>query len=126
MPNLFGIDIAGIVNTKIADAGGALDVVLIKITQGNRGANPTAGRTLIETPYPCKGLVNKSNSTRLTKSLVKDNFKSVLILGGSLPPGIFPEQNDRITIAVEGINNVAISAVPERDPAAATYICSIS
>lgn len=124
MPDLFGLDIAGIINDGIADAGGVLDVSLIKVTHGDRGSNSTGGEARIESaPIACKGFINNKTSMRKGDSLTTEENNSVLILGASLPAGTIPELNDKIT--VEG-STFQIIKTPKRDPAAATYICWVS
>ncbi len=55
MPNLFGIDIAGIINSEIAAAGGVLSGTLTKTAPGTRTAGSlTAGSATIGKPSQIK------------------------------------------------------------------------
>lgn len=123
MPDLFGLDIAGIINEAIGDAGGVLSLVLIKTVQGARKANPTEGFDTTEISYPCNGFMDKKNARRVKGTLTKMDLNIVVILGASLQSGIVPEQGDKITIEGETLK---IDTLPERDPAAATYNCRVT
>ena len=119
--DLFGFDIAA----EVASAfeGQLITGTLIKVSAGARtpgaltgGANPT------EASYSFNGIIMERSDTRKNGTLVSEGGQSALVLGGSLPAGIIPEQNDKIVL--EG-TTFRIIEVPKRDPAAATYECAI-
>lgn len=117
MPNLFGLNIAKIVNDNIGAAGGVLDGVLTKSTASVRdpgaltgGTNPT-GAT-----YPFKGFVTTAGERR-PGSTSASSISTVSILGASLT--VVPEVNDEA--AIEGTTWTLLELV-ERDPAAALYV----
>lgn len=120
MPDLFGLDIAGIINDSISSAGGVLDLTLIKTVQGVRKANPTEGYETTVTSHPCNGFKDEKKAGRKGQTMTKQEESIVVILGDSLPAGTIPEQGDQITIEGETLR---IDEIPKRDPAAATYSC---
>lgn len=124
MPDLFGIDIAGIVNDSISAAGGVLTGTLHKRSAGTRtsgqltsGVNPTFADSTFN------GFVDrKTSATLLEGSLVIREGDRVSILGASINPAVVPEAGDELTI--EG-NRYHITKVRDRDPAAALYVCEV-
>jgi hypothetical protein len=120
MPNLFGLNIAEIVNTSISEAGGVLTCTLTKTTPGTRtpgslsaGTNPTT------TAYTVKGFLEQGEK-RLSGQLQTVTGTFVSILGWSVSSGtVVPEVNDTITI--EGTVYELVELV-SRDPAAALYV----
>ena len=118
MPALFGIDIAGIVNQSIAQAGGVLDATLIKVDKGSRTSGSiTAGRQESQRPFACKGFIDDRELTRRESTLVQKTGRIVSLLGASLPEGIEPDTDDQVTIEGQTYEVLAL----KRDPAAAVY-----
>ena len=125
MPDLFGIDIAGLVNDSITGAGGVLVGTLHKRTAGTRtpgqltsGVNPT----YVDSTF--NGFIDRKTSTRLIGgTLVTVEGERASILGASINPVAVPEMGDELTL--EG-NRYKITKVIDRDPAAALYVCEIN
>ena len=125
MPNLFNIDIAGIVNSAIAP--GLLSATLHVMSYDEVDPdNPTAGRERTSTDYDCKAVFTSHEEVaqtptlgRAENSLVDEGDRVVLIIAKSLPTGVIPVRENEVTL--EGVR-CTISRV-RRDPAAATYIC---
>ncbi len=119
MPNLFGLDIAGIVNSAIAGAGGVLSGTLIKTAPGTRTSGSLAGGTNpVETTHTFKGFIDKGSETRFAGQLQTVDGEVVSILGASLLNGVVPEVNDKITI--EGAEYELVRLL-RRDPGAALF-----
>jgi hypothetical protein len=120
VPDLFGLDIAGIVADSIDQAGGLLDVLLTKKTPGVRDVNdPTAGTSPIPAPYACQGVISDYNTRLIDGTLVKTGDRRILILGATLDAGIVPAPGDQVTIESQTFDVVRVA----RDPAAASYDC---
>jgi hypothetical protein len=118
MPDLFGLDIAGIVADAIDQAGGLLDVTLTKKTPGTRDPNDlTAGTHPTSTPYACEGVVSDYAARLIDSTLVATGDRRVVILGATLPPDIVPAPGDQVTIESLTYDVVRVT----RDPAAASY-----
>lgn len=124
MPEIFGLDLAAIVDDSIVSAGGTNTGTLTKAIPGTRtpgdligGTNPTT------TDYEFRGFIENKSQNRQDGTLVVDEGQIVSILGNSLPNNIEPETNDVVTI--EGVR-YTITAIASRDPAAALYECAVS
>jgi hypothetical protein len=124
MPDIFGLDIAGIVNDSLEAAGGLVPAVLIKVTPGvvdpaarTSGAQPTTQE------LPCKGVIEDYTAYEVAQGLVQAGERRILLLARSIEGGAVPAPNDQIRIEDStyriGEGNDAV----KRDPAAATYIC---
>lgn len=115
---LFGLDIAGTVSSAIAGAGGVTPAVLIKRGPRVRAtADPANGTRSTETRIPCKAIAS-------TRDADGKRLAEVTLLGASIVyqgARIVPEVGDAIEIRGEQLE---IGAVPEVDPAAATYTCA--
>lgn len=116
--NLFGANISG----QIARALGPLllPAVLIKVTPGTRGADPTTGTNPTNTPYPCRGMVDTFDATEIVgQPVITGLHRKVLLLGDTIGGGaIEPAVNDQVTI--EG-KTYSVDSIAERDPDRATY-----
>lgn len=118
MPDLFGLDIAGIVADAIGP--GVLDATLTKEVAGNRTEGSlTGGMNAVPTNYGCRGFVDDYSASQIDGTLIRENDHKVTLLGGTLPSGVIPQQGDEILI--EGTTYEVIKV--KRDPAAATYTC---
>ena len=119
MPNLFGLDIAALVNNAIESAGNVRPATLTQVTPGTRTSGDlTGGTNPTEQSYPCNAFVEDRNETRINGTLVSEGGRFVGILGGSLPPGIEPGSGDRVLI--DGVT-YEINEAASVDPAAALY-----
>lgn len=131
MPDLFGLDIAGLVADSIASAGGVLDVTLTKVSRGTRTpGNLAAGTNPTTADHPCKGFFDDRQLLKLRgvkdeggSSLVRRGDRALVILGATLPAGVQPEPSDVATVQDDQTETVTVDRIIERDPAAATYVC---
>lgn len=121
MPNLFGLNIAGIVNDAISSAGGVLPGTLTKVTAGTRtpgdiaaGTNPTT------VTHPMRGFVDQRTKQRVGGTLAATGGRFISILGASLPEGVEPDPGDGVWLDGE-TKTFRIVEIVERDPAAALY-----
>ena len=118
MPDLFGIDIAKLVADNIGP--GVLPAVLTKVTPGTRTAGSlTAGTNSTSVDHDCRGFIDDYDASQIDGTLIKMDDHKVTIIGGTLPAGVIPVQNDHVFI--EGTTYEIIRV--KRDPAAATYTC---
>ena len=116
MPDLFGLDIAGIINTEIANAGGVRSGTLTKETPGTRTPGDLAGGTNpTSVAYTFNGFVEQKATAG---DLTQMSMAVVTILGASVTPTAVPEVNDRVLI--DGITWELVELL-SRDPAAAVY-----
>lgn len=82
----------------------------------------TAGATISEKSHNCRGFLDTYDSRRFGETTIAQGTRVVVILGASLPTGVVPKPEDRVTI--EGSTYVLTGPVV-RDPASATYTCEI-
>src|SRR5690349_9042681 len=94
---------------------------LIKVTPGTRtpgavsaGTNPTT------ISHPCEGIVKEFDTGLIDGTTVKREDRQIWLLGESLPAGVEPKPNDRITI--QGATYVVLGDVG-RDAASFKFIC---
>ena len=124
MSQLFGLNIAAIVDGAIQQAGGVKTGTLTKSAPGTRTpGSVTGGTNPTPTAYSFRGFVENRTSQRRPGELVKVSGEFVSILGNSLPAGVEPEAND--LVAIEG-TEYTVTGVVERDPASALYVLSVS
>lgn len=118
---LFGVDIAGLVQSNVAP--GLLDLTLVKVTPGTRTPGSlTGGTNPTESSTAGKGIAEDYDERQIDGAEVRRGDRRVLIVGNSLSAGsVIPEQGDKITIEGATYEIVRI----ERDPAAATYTCQV-
>ena len=121
MPELFGLDLAGIIN----DAMGAdvLQGTLQKKVQIARDpARLTGGRNGgFATGVPFNGFFEERAESNKGGTLTRLQGKVISVLGGSLPAGTIPQSGDRLTL--EGASYIISKTA--RDPAAALYECQV-
>lgn len=119
MPNLFGLDIAGIVNDNLGSQ--LLDATLIQVVEGTRSASdPTAGLPTSNRNIPCKGIIDEYLAREIDGTIVQTGDRKILLLGKSIKSGtVVPATGDKIKI--EGVVYRILDI--KRDPAAATYVC---
>ena len=119
---IFGMDIAKMVRDGLNQAGGVLDITLIKVTDGNRSTGSlTAGTNPTEAPYPCEGF-DSTEAKREAGLLSSKTVRSISIVGASLPAGVVPAPNDLIQI--DG-DELRIDQPVGTDPARAVYECEV-
>lgn len=119
MADLFGLDIAGIVNDAITQAGGVRPGTLTKTTPGTRtpgdltgGTNPTT------TTHTFQGFIDQKAERRKLQIGSTLEARAVSILGASVSPEAIPEVND--TVEMDGNTYMLVSLIG-RDPAEALY-----
>ena len=124
MPNLFGIDIAGILNDAINSAGGLRPATLFKSVNGTRTPGNLGGGTNPTDPPPessCQVYVEK-NTTRIEGTLAQTGGMTIGIIGASISPARVPEPSDEVL--VDGVTYTIVS-IREVDPADALYVCTV-
>jgi len=120
MPDLFGVDIQGILKDAIGD--GFPLITLRKVSTGDRStANPSQGRTITKTPYQARGILASYADRQIDGTIVKTGDRNVLIVAGTLPDNIEPKPQDEIVAETATWKVINVS----RDPAAATYSCQV-
>jgi len=127
VPDIFKKDIAGKIGTKLAPL--VFDVTLVVVTPGTRTVGQlTAGTQATETSYTVKGWVDEmrqryagatQGATIEERSIVERQDKLITLLGSTLPSGVVPKPNDRLT--AEGVTRRIVDV--DRDPAGAVYEC---
>lgn len=122
MSDLFGLDIAGLVNDAITAAGGVRPATLTKSVNGARTSGALAeGNNPTTTTHTCQAFID-SSIDRLPGQLSAQGGRFVSILGASISPAAVPEPSDVVT--VDGVA-FSIAEVPEIDPARALYVCRV-
>jgi hypothetical protein len=118
MPDLFGVDIAGIIASEIGP--GVLPAILIKVTPGIRGADSTAGINPSEQSFTGRGVIEEYMDDQIDGTLIKKGDRKVILITNTFAGLPVPEPTDKIII--ESMNLIIVNPV-KRDPAAATYTC---
>lgn len=120
MPNLFGLDIAGIIAQNMGR--GLRPGVLTSFTPGTRttgslggGNNPTS------TTHTFRGFKDTTSVLR-PGTLVENASAVITILGGTISPAVKPDEGD--TIVLDDESFVIVGPVVA-DPAEATFICQV-
>ena len=121
MPNLFGLDIAAIVNDAIQSAGGVVPAILVRSITTDNPTDILGPPTVVERRYSCSGFFENRADEYRDGTLVKRGGAFISILGASLPPGSEPKSGDQIEID----NRVyQLSGIPNLDPAGALFECA--
>ena len=118
-PNIFGVDIQGKINQALGPL--VFDITLTVVTPGTRGAEITAGTQPTEDTYTVKGFIDEYTDRERENTIIQKGDRKITLLGGSLPSGITPKPNDKLTINGETKRIVDVQV----DPAAATYECQV-
>lgn len=118
MPNIFGANIASIVNRELGPL--VFDQVLVTTARTEDPADSTKIIS-VETEHACKGFIDDFADEWVNGTTVKVTDRKIVILGDSLPAGIVPEPGDKIT--AEGKRFTIVKDGVRRDPAGATYEC---
>lgn len=115
--SLFGLDIASIVDSSIASAGGVLPGTLLRSVPGSRATgNLSGGNNPTTESYAFRGFAETTGSRR-SGSTTASVMSTVSILGASVP--VVPAVNDEAQL--EGKTWTLLELV-ERDPAGALYV----
>ena len=121
---LFGIDIAGLIDQEISP--GLLSGTLTAIREGDRGADPTAGRTKTTTTHTFRGFIAPYEEDRIDGSTIRRGDKRVTLIGDSISPREVPQRGDKISIGdVDQDQDLNVIELVGRDPAAAHYIVQV-
>lgn len=118
MPDIFGIDIAGIIDEVLSPS--LFDQVLIKVSDERDATNPTK-KNHVEVNHPCRGFVDNFSKENARGNSVRITDHKIIIIGNTLPIGVIPEPGDKII--AEGSTFTIVSEGVMRDPAGATYEC---
>lgn len=121
MPDLFGIDIKGLVADEFG--GNLVAGTLTKVTHGARAAGDlTAGRTQTTESVTFDGILQSFKTELIDGTNVQLGDRQVLIIVGTMSEEVEPEQGWSITI--EGKTYTVVKLL-ERDPAGATYLVHV-
>lgn len=119
MPNLFGLDIASLVNKSLKSAGGVRPGTLVRSVPGTRTTGALGGGVQpVETSFRFSGFV-ETKQDRRPDSTVPVSYPRVSILGASLSPATEPAVND--VASVDG-RSYRLLELLEADPAGALYV----
>lgn len=126
MPNLFGMDIAGIVASNIGP--GCVDAILTKYANGAYDVNnPAAGLPKTATPYTCKVVATKWVQGVIDGTVRKVEGKVTVILG-TVQGGVTPAPGDTITFIAPASTTakpVIVTGKVDIDAAGATATCDV-
>lgn len=118
---LFGVDIAAVIKASMASG-----LLPVRLRKRQRSAldpdDPTAEPSVSYRAYPCRGVEDEPEQTRLRGTQVDQASRFVLILADTLPRGVEPEPGDRIEIL--GLDLEIVGDGVSTDPARATYLCA--
>jgi len=121
MPDLFGIDIAGLVAT--AFSGNVVTGTLTKITKGSRTPGSLAAGTQPTTSsHTVQGFLDNQTEERSGAGLVSREGQFIILFTNLIDPAALPEQGDEVTM--EGVT-YTVKEIVARDPAAATYTLEV-
>lgn len=118
MPELFGIDIAALVNDAISGAGGLQAGTLIRQAPADRSIDDlTSAPTTREVTFDFQGFV-ATQSIRREDTLIVETVAVLTIIGRSIQPLTTPLVNDRAEI-----NEITyeLTRLIRSDPASAVY-----
>lgn len=118
MPNLFGLDIAGIIAKSMGP--GLLPVSGQAPTYGARDpddltAGPVPG---VPVSWTARGFIEDWSVGTIDGDIIQVGDRRITILGATIKPALVPEVGWRVTI--EGDTYLVVAPIT-RDPAAATY-----
>ena len=118
MPEIFGINLAAEIGTSLA--GLLPRAALIKVTQGARNpSEPSGGRVLTETSYPCAGAMDSVSEYKraVLKVACEKEFTMIAYSCAAVPAA-----GD--ILLYSGVRHKVVSV--ETDPAEAAYILSLA
>jgi hypothetical protein len=97
-----GINIAKELRKGLKAVGSTVGLraaTLVKQTPGTRSSgNLSAGTNPTSTSYPCEALIEQATAKNVGDTLVAQAERFIGIIGASLPKGIVPIAEDRITL----------------------------
>jgi len=123
-------DLKVLIGTNMRLYGGVVgvkDLILTKVTPGNRtagaaasGTNPTPG------PYPASGRIETYETKNVPGTLVAAANRTITIYGDQLPDGVVPGANDKITMEdLDGVTRTffIVGDVKNDDGVGAIFTC---
>lgn len=122
----FGIsNMPKLIQDALGGQGAVIAATLHSRAEGARSGGITAGRTVVETDWPCRGFIDFQRLADAAGTVTENGTKVIVLLGNSINGGATaPRPGDRITI--EGTKyHVADDTEIDRDPASATYTMEV-
>lgn len=127
MPDLFGIDIAGIVAS--ATAGQLISATLTKSTAGSySSSDPSAGTSPSTADYSCDVVVGKLKQELVEEDNVRRWVGEITVILGTVSSSAVPANGDTITCTPQGHSSsrvFTITGFVDIDPAGATATCEV-
>ena len=121
MVQLFGVDIAQILNDAISS--GLLDLTVIELVDSVLDpSDPTAAPTRTPINHIGKGILSDFSDFHREDTTILDGDRKITIIANSLVPFIKPIPGFRITISGQTYD---IVGPVETDPAEATFVCQV-
>lgn len=75
-----------------------LEGTLVKVTPGARGGTVTAGTNPTETGHACSLWIARYSTREMAGTSIRRSDRKISILGATLPAGVVPVPNDKITV----------------------------
>ncbi len=99
---------------KQAKTVGIRKAQLLRSVSGTRDpANPAGGTQPTITSYSCDALIEQATSKNVGDTLVTQAERYIGILGASLPAGVVPQAQDRITLVdIDGVSKTLRLVAP--------------
>ena len=119
MPDLFGLDIKGIVADALS--GQLVSGTLTEVQVGVRAADSTEGRAQVAVDHAFEGIIDDYTDREIFGTSIEAGDRRVLIITGLLATAVVPEPNWRVTIEGSTYRVIAV----KRDPAEATYTLQV-
>lgn len=127
MPDLFGLDIAGIVDQSFASAGGTRNGTLTRDVVGTRDSSNLAGGTQNGTlSWTFRGFLDEFSSSHRNGTFAKESGKIMAIFGASISSTsggatTAPAPGDVVTL--DGLTFYVYEV--RSDPAQALFECAV-
>lgn len=118
MPNLFGLNIAGIVAQ--AFQGQLVAGTLTSYAVGAQNADPTAGKARASSTHQVQGILEEYEDNKIDGTSILRGDRKILLIANLISPFVVPAMDDIITL--EGTPYTIVGPVG-RDPAAASFVC---
>lgn len=99
MKTLLGVNLGNLVNQTFGPSTDANNCVLTKVTNGALKAGNASGREQTTVDYPCRGYKVDDKSKTAEKTSVHYRDTEVRIYMASLPDGVIPTKNDKVTVS---------------------------
>lgn len=115
MPDLFGLDVKGLVADALA--GQLVPGTLVETVVGARTGDVTAGRAQTAVNHSFEGVLDDYETDEVDGTTVQAGDRRVLVIAGSLVSPVVPQPNWNVTIEGQTYRVTRVL----RDPAAATW-----